>query len=91
MTMVLPELDCLEQDETFDRLSRLVAKAVQSSAAFVSLVDCDADEIVFAGITGLPEIQAGERKKLSQTVCRHVVSSGAALVIPDTELASARL
>ena len=63
-----------------------MAKAVQSSAAFVSLADCDADEIVFAGITGLPEIQTGERKKLSQTICRHVVSSGIPLVIPDTQL-----
>jgi two-component system cell cycle sensor histidine kinase/response regulator CckA len=82
--MVLPET-CLEHDETFDRLARLVAKAVQSSAAFVSLADCDADEILFAGITGLPEIHAGERKRLSETICRHVVSSGAPLVVPDTE------
>jgi two-component system cell cycle sensor histidine kinase/response regulator CckA len=83
--MVLQEPACLEQDETFDRLARLVAKAVQSSAAFVSLADVDADEIVFAGITGLPEIQAGERKTLSQTICRHVVSSGSPLVVADTQ------
>ncbi|HUQ23990.1 MAG TPA: PAS domain S-box protein [Gaiellaceae bacterium] len=74
------------QDETFDRLARLAAKAVQSSAAFVSLADCDADEIVFAGITGLPEIDAGQRMSLSQTICRHVVSSGTPLVIADTEI-----
>jgi two-component system cell cycle sensor histidine kinase/response regulator CckA len=85
VTMVLQEPACLEQDETFDRLARLVAKAVQSSAAFVSLADVDADEIVFAGITGLPEIQAGERKTLSQTICRHVVSSGSPLVVADTQ------
>ncbi|HEX4929883.1 MAG TPA: ATP-binding protein [Gaiellaceae bacterium] len=84
MTTVFQESACLGQDETFDRLSRLVAKAVQSSAAFVSLADCDADEIVFAGITGLPEILAGERKALSQTICRHVVSSGNPLVVADT-------
>jgi PAS domain S-box-containing protein len=82
--MILSEA-CLEQDETFDRLARLVAKAVQSSAAFVTLADRGADEILFAGITGLPEIQAGERKTLSQTICRHVVSSGSSLVVPDTE------
>ena len=76
VTTVLPEPACLEQDETFDRLARLAAKAVQSSAAFVTLADCDADEIVFAGITGVPEIPAGERMPLSQTICRHVVSSG---------------
>ena len=86
VTMILPEPAFIEQDETFDRLARLVAKAVQSSAAFVSLADIDADEIVFAGITGLPEIQAGERKPLSQTICRHVVSSGMPLVVPDTEI-----
>jgi PAS domain S-box-containing protein len=83
--MVLEEAACLGPDETFDRLARLAAKAVQSSAAFVSLVDCDADEIVFAGITGLPEIPPGERKLLSQTICRHVVSTGAPLVVADTQ------
>ena len=83
--MVLQEPVCFEQDETFDRLARLAAKAVQSSAAFVSLADVDADEIVFAGITGLPEIPAGERKALSQTICRHVVSSGTPLVVADTQ------
>ena len=76
VTTVLQEPACFAQDETFDRLARLAAKAVQSSAAFVSLADYDADEIVFARITGLPEIPAGERKTLSQTICRHVVSSG---------------
>jgi two-component system, cell cycle sensor histidine kinase and response regulator CckA len=85
MTMVIPERPCLDHDETFDRLARLVAKAVQSSAAFVSLADPAADEIVFAGITGLPEIQAGERMTLSQTICRHVVASGEPLVVPDTQ------
>lgn len=85
VTMVLQEPACLGQDETFDRLARLAAKAVQSSAAFVSLANCDADEIVFAGITGLPEIPAGERKPLSQTICRHVVSSGKPLVVADTQ------
>ena len=83
--MVLQEPACLGPDETFDRLSRLVAKAVQSSAAFVSLADCCADEIVFAGITGIPEILAGDRKPLSQTICRHVVASGNPLVVADTQ------
>ena len=32
VTMVLQEPACLGQDETFDRLARLAAKAVQSSA-----------------------------------------------------------
>src|SRR6187397_342370 len=82
---VLQEPAYLGQDETFDRLARLAAKAVQSSAAFVSLADVGADEIVFAGITGLPEIPAGERKALSQTICRHVVSSGIPLAVADAQ------
>ena len=82
--MVLQEPASLGQDETFDRLARLAAKAVQSSGAFVTLADRDADEIVFAGITGVPEIPAGARKPLSETICRHIVSSGNRLVVPDT-------
>ena len=85
VTMVLQEPACFAQDETFDRLARLAAKAVQSSAAFVTLADCGADEIVFAGITGVPEIPAGERMPLSKTICRHIVSSGVPLVVPDTQ------
>ena len=76
---------CLGTDETFDRLARLAAKAVRSSAAFVSLADSATDEIVFAGITGIPEVPAGERMPLSQTICRHVVASGARLVVADTK------
>jgi len=71
-------------DETFDRLAQLTAKAVGAPAAFVSLADCAADEIVFTGITGLPEIAAGQRLTLSETICRHVVESGAPLAIGDT-------
>jgi two-component system, cell cycle sensor histidine kinase and response regulator CckA len=78
------EMHCVGPDEIFDRLARLTAKAVESSGAFVSLADHDADEIVFAGITGLPEIAAGTRLTLSQTICRHVMGSGSRLVIPDT-------
>jgi two-component system, cell cycle sensor histidine kinase and response regulator CckA len=74
---------CFAQDETFDRLARLAAKAVQSSAAFVTLAD--ANEIVFAGITGIPEILAGQRMPLSNTICRHIVSSGVPLVAADTQ------
>ena len=86
VTMVLPEPACLVRDKIFDRLARLAAKAVQSSAAFVTLADCGADAIVFAGITGLPETPAGTRKTLSETICRHVVSSGNRLVVPDTRI-----
>ncbi|HUH16194.1 MAG TPA: PAS domain S-box protein [Gaiellaceae bacterium] len=73
-----------DSDATFDRLAQLTAKAVGASAAFVSLADCAEDEIVFAGITGLPEVVPGQRKTLSQTICRHVVASGAPLAVGDT-------
>ena len=51
----------------------------------MTLADCDADEIVFAGITGVPEIRAGERMPLSKTICRHIVSSGGRLVVADAQ------
>ncbi len=88
MTAALHELSACpaEPDETFDRLAQLTAKAVGASAAFVSLADCGADEIVFTGITGLPEIPPGQRLKLSETICRHVVASGTPLAIGDTRL-----
>jgi two-component system, cell cycle sensor histidine kinase and response regulator CckA len=85
VTTMLQKPARFAQDETFDRLARLAAKAVQSSAAFVTLADCDEDEIVFAGITGIPEIPAGERMPLSKTICRHIVSSGVSLVVADTQ------
>jgi len=75
----------LERDRTFDRLAQLTAKAVGASAAFVSLIDCEEGEIVFAGISGLPELHAGERMTLSETICRHVVASGKPLAIEDTQ------
>jgi PAS domain S-box-containing protein len=84
--MVLQDPPCLGRDETFDRLARLAAKAVQSSGAFVTMADRGADEIVFAGLTGIPEIPAGERMPLSQTICRHVISSGSSLAIADTQI-----
>jgi PAS domain S-box-containing protein len=82
---VLPNPPRFAQDEIFDRLARLAAKAVQSSAAFVTLADWDADEIFFAGITGVPEVPAGQRMPLSTTICRHIVSSGVSLVVADTK------
>jgi two-component system, cell cycle sensor histidine kinase and response regulator CckA len=72
-------------DDIFDRLALLAARATGSPAAFVSLADCPADEILFAGITGLPEVPAGHRLPLSATICRHVVASGEPLAVEDTK------
>ena len=74
----------LAPDDTFDRLARLTAKAVASTGAFVSLADCANDEIVLAGLTGLPELASGQRLTLSETICRHVVATGEPLAIDDT-------
>ena len=71
-------------DDTFDRLAQLTAKALGSSAAFVSLTDPGVDEIIFTGLTGLPEIPTGHRVPLSGTICRYVVASGTPLAVDDT-------
>src|SRR5918995_726413 len=84
VTAMLEEQQQSGSDDIFDRLALLTAKALGSSAAFVSLTDRGEDEIVFAGITGLPEIPAGLRVPLSQTICRHVVASGEPLAIANT-------
>ncbi len=85
MTIAIERTARIQVDETFDRLARLAAKAVGSSAAFVSLADSCADELVFAGLTGLPEVEPGEQTKLSGTICRHVVASGKPLVVAETK------
>jgi two-component system, cell cycle sensor histidine kinase and response regulator CckA len=85
VTAILEEQHQAGSDDIFDRLALLAAKAVGSSAAFVSLADCTVDEILFAGITGLPEVPAGHRLPLSQTICRHVVDSGESLAVENTK------
>jgi PAS domain S-box-containing protein len=84
VTALFAEQEKPRSDDIFDRLALLAAKTVGSTAAFVSLADRGEDEIVFAGITGLPEIPAGQRMPLSQTICRHVVASGKPLAIANT-------
>jgi two-component system, cell cycle sensor histidine kinase and response regulator CckA len=83
---MLEEQQDAGSDDIFDRLAQLAAKALGTSAAFVSLADCGKDEIVFAGITGLPEIPTAQRVALSQTMCRHVVASSEPLAIANTAI-----
>lgn len=70
-------------EEEFDRLARLAARVLGSSVAMVTLLD---DERQFAkSVVGLSgeDAEALRDLPLSQSVCRHAVSGGRELVIPD--------
>lgn len=69
-------------EEAFDRFTRLVRRIFHVPVALVSLVD--ADRQFFKSASGLREPWASRRETpLSHSFCRHVVSSGAPLVIPN--------
>jgi len=71
-------------DDVFDRLARLASAGVGSSGALVSRLDCDRHELLFTGSAGVLEIPRGERSELSETICKHVVSSGGCVAIEST-------
>ena len=69
-------------EEAFDRLTRLAARLLGTSVALVSFID--GDRQFFKSATGLPEPLATTRSApLSYSFCRHVVESGARLVVED--------
>jgi two-component system cell cycle sensor histidine kinase/response regulator CckA len=69
-------------EEAFDRLTRLASRLLGTPVALISLVDQDRQ--FFKSATGLPEPLATARATpLSYSFCRHVVESGARLVIED--------
>jgi GAF domain-containing protein len=69
-------------EEAFDRLTRLAVKVVEAPVALVTLVD--ADRQFFKSQVGLDEPWATRRgTPLSYSFCRHVVASGAPLVVED--------
>lgn len=69
-------------DVAFDRLARLASRLLAVPVSMVTVVD--AGRQVFAGQHGLSEPWAGMRQTpLSHSFCRHVVESGAPLVIDD--------
>ena len=69
-------------DVAFDRLARLASRLLAVPMSMVTVVD--ADRQLFAGQHGLSEPWAGMRQTpLSHSFCRHVVESGAPLVIDD--------
>ena len=67
---------------SLDRLTRLAARLLGAPVALVSLID--ADRQVFASAVGLDEPLATVRQTpLSQSWCRHVVTTHAPLIIND--------
>ena len=71
-----------EPAAVMDRLTRIATKLVGVPVALVSLVD-DAHSW-FAGMSGLPDAPPGARRvPLSHSICRHVVTSRAELVVDD--------
>jgi len=69
-------------EEAFDRLTRLAARLLGAPVALVSVVGDD--RVFFKSATGLSEPWASRRSTpLAYSFCRHVVSSGAPLVVED--------
>jgi two-component sensor histidine kinase len=69
-------------EESFDRITSLVAHVLSVPVALVSLVD--ADRQFFKSSKGLAEPLASKRQTpLSHSFCQHVVTSGAPLVVED--------
>ncbi len=75
-------LDTAAAVPSLDRLTRLAARLVGAPVALVSLID--ADRQVFVSAVGLDEQLAAERQTpLSQSWCRHVVTTNAPMIIND--------
>jgi PAS domain S-box-containing protein len=69
-------------EEAFDRLTRLAARLLRAPRATLSLVD-DRRQF-FLSAHGLPEaLSCARGTPLPESLCAHVVASGAPLVIPD--------
>jgi PAS domain S-box-containing protein len=69
-------------EEAFDRLTRLASRLLGAPIALVTLVGDD--RAFFKSAIGLPEPWATRRSTpLSHSFCRHVVTTGAPLVVED--------
>ena len=69
-------------EEAFDRLTRLAARLLGAPTAMITLVRDD--RALFRSAVGLPEPWATQRSApLALSFCRHVVASGAPLVVDD--------
>ena len=80
----LTRLQLLDGDEEviFSRLARLAQRLVGSPMALITLVDHDRQ--FFMSAVGLPgPVAVARQTPLTHSFCRHVVTSGEALVIDD--------
>jgi PAS domain S-box-containing protein len=69
-------------EEAFDRLTRLAARLLGAPVALVTFLGDD--RVFFKSAIGLPEPWASRRSTpLSYSFCRHVVATGAPLVVED--------
>ena len=69
-------------EESFDRLTRMAARLLGAPVALLSLITDERQ--FFKSATGLPEPWATRRAvPLAHSICRHVVETGAALVVDD--------
>ncbi len=68
--------------QSFDRCARLVASALGTPLALVSIVE--GDQLVLPGAAGLPaEVENRRCVALSQSFCQYVVKDGLPLVVDD--------
>ena len=70
-----------EPEAAFDRLTALTARVAGAPVSLVALVD--RDRSYFKSAHGVPEVPPGRAVPLSHSLCRHVVSRNAPLVIDD--------
>jgi GAF domain-containing protein len=72
-------------DASLDRYARLVQSTLGVPMSLVTIVESDRQ--VFPGAAGLPPELAGTRETpLSFSFCKHVVTTGAPLIVPDARL-----
>ncbi|MER0240090.1 GAF domain-containing protein [Fulvimarina sp. MAC8] len=71
-----------QPEQEFDRITRLAARFLSVPVAYISFVEPDRQ--VFKSEVGLPEPLATSRQTpISHSFCRHVVTDGKPLVVPD--------
>ncbi|GAA3141177.1 hypothetical protein GCM10010466_35230 [Planomonospora alba] len=73
----------LEADEAplLDRVTRLAVQCLHVQTAMVSLIDADRQVVISAA--GPDEPDRHEQAPLPQSLCRHIVATGAPLTVPD--------
>ncbi|GAT69343.1 histidine kinase [Planomonospora sphaerica] len=64
-----------------DRVTRLAARWLETSVAMVSLITADRQVVISAA--GPADPWRAQHNPLSQSLCQHIVATGAPLVVPD--------